>query len=398
MSVSDFIALGLPLVAFFFPFSISLTNCSLGILMFSTFYLTATQRGPWKPERKPAIAALAIYSIVGMLVSVSGLSPWRSLHETGKDWHKPLALFVMLTTLGFRPKLHLERVFAFSFGLAALIGLFQSATQRIGDAWLRAHAFVHPVTYGEMMACAVLGGACFWGRKEAGLESPLAKRCASGFLVLAYAALVLNQTRAAVIGLAAGFAAVCWFDKTLRRWAIPAVVLLISTFGVWEIMPTGGRNLETLLLSQSAPGTLNPSLARWQFWSVAWRVFLDHPWFGVGQGNFKTVFGSYISGINYNQDDFGSAHNLYLHQLAERGIVGFAALAAALGVLTLRAYRRASANPNAWNLWAWGAIVGFLAMNITEVAFQNELATTLILFVWAWAETNKEISGVKSYN
>jgi hypothetical protein len=40
-------------------------------------------------------------------------------------------------------------------------------------------------------------------------------------------------------------------------------------------------------------------------------------------------------------------------------------------------------------------MVAFLVMNLTEVAFQNELVTTFFLFVWALAETRREIPAGK---
>ena len=89
---------------------------------------------------------------------------------------------------------------------------------------------------------------------------------------------------------------------------------------------------------------------------------------------------------------WGSAHNLYLHQLAERGVPGLAALAWVLGALTLRAWRRVQENPNAWNLWAWTALIAFLTLNFTEISFQNEQTATLILFIWAAAEARHEAS------
>ena len=84
--------------------------------------------------------------------------------------------------------------------------------------------------------------------------------------------------------------------------------------------------------------------------------------------------------------------------MAERGLLGFAALAIVLAVLTVLAWRRARKNPNAFNLWAAGSMVCFLVMNLTEVAFQNEQVTTLVLFIWAWSSANSGVTaGQNSY-
>lgn len=380
------------------PLSIAGANIGLAALSALALKPLFSGRNAWKREWNPVIGALVAYSVVGLLASAAGIEPSRSLREAAKDWHKPWALAALLLTLGSASKARVEKTLAAGFAAAAIIGLWQSATQRAGTAWLRAHAFVHPVTYGEMMAAAVLGGLCFWGRSEAGLQSASAKRWTTGFLALSCAALVLSQTRGAILGLAAGFAAVCLLDKALRRWALPVAGAMAAIVGLWELMPTGGRSLSALLHFQTryADGVYNPYLARFELWSVAWHVFKDHPLCGVGPGNYNTVFTRYFKGSLDNESVWGSAHNLYLQQLAERGLVGLTALVAALAALTGRAFSRARRIPNAWNLWAWGAWTAFLVMNLTEVAFQNELVTTLFLFIWAWSEINKDAPAGKS--
>ena len=127
--------------------------------------------------------------------------------------------------------------------------------------------------------------------------------------------------------------------------------------------------------------------ARYVLWSVAWRIFRDHPLTGAGPANYSTLFTTYFQGALDNERVWGSAHSLYLHQLAERGLIGAAGLAAALGTLAAGAWRAARRDGGARSLWAVSALAAYLVMNLTEVAFQNELLTTLMLFIWAWGTT-----------
>lgn len=70
--------------------------------------------------------------------------------------------------------------------------------------------------------------------------------------------------------------------------------------------------------------------------AAAWRMFLDHPFVGVGAGNYASRFDPYGSRVGSAAplyDDPGEAqypHNLYLEVAAETGAVGFLLLGAAL--------------------------------------------------------------------
>ncbi|MEK7857772.1 MAG: O-antigen ligase family protein [Elusimicrobiota bacterium] len=376
------------------PISIAGTNIGAGLLCVLILLAALKGRDPgWKRLRNPAILGLALYCAAALIAAWAGLDPRSSLKLLPKDLHKLWLVAVLLLALGEEPRKDhplLLRALAAGFALIALVGLGQVALgQDASGQWARAHAWVHPVTYGEQLALALLGALCFFDRPEAETSSPAAKRWDWAFILLAAAALVLNQTRGALLGLAAGFAAVCRFDARLRRrslWALAAAVAIVV---LWELLPFD-RSLLSLF---SAASPDNPHQMRWALWKTAVAIFRDHPWTGAGPGRYHDLFELYHPGP-LREDVWGSAHNLYLHQLAERGLLGLTALGAALGTLTLRAYRRCAAAATPWNLWAFGSCAAFLAMSLTEVTFQNEQATSLFLFIWAWAErSHKAVAG-----
>lgn len=393
MTIDDWSAALLLALAAVLPLSIAMTNVLLAALSALAFARLLRSPSSWESEWNPALFALTAYAAAGLLAAALGLEPLAGLRQAAKDWHRPWTLATLLLALRGKPRGRQAAFAAAGYSAAALIGIYQWATQvHIGKQYIvyhpRAHAFVHPVTFGELFAFGVLGGLCFWGREEAGGAKPSAKAMTACFLALGAAALALNQTRGALAGLAVGFAAVCALDGKLRRWALPLAGVVLAMGLASQVVHTGGRSVAVLLrLADSGRSVL---------WRVAWEIFRDHPWHGVGPGNYATVFSNYFKGSLEEQASWGSAHNLYLHQAAERGLLGLAALACALGTLTARAFRRARANPNAWNLWAWGAMAGFLVMNLTEVAFQNELVCVTVLFIWCWAETNREVPAVKT--
>lgn len=371
------------------PVSIGAMNCAAALL--SAALLAAVfsgEKSDWREGPTPAAQALAAYCAVAMITSALGVDPHNSVRVLYKDFHKFWILALLLLTLKKMPARAALGALAGGFLLIATVGLYQSAALREGSTWIRAHAFVHPVTYGEQMALAWLGILCLLLKPPQPLPLSL-RRSLLAFLTLISAAFVLNQTRGAFLGLAAGFAAIGLAEPRCRRWFRWFLAAAFALAVLWELLPTG-RSLITMVRNYGWSPTQNEQLNRLVFWKTAWRMFLDHPWTGVGPGNYRIVFDRYFSGLVGKQHVWGSAHNLYLHQLAERGLLGFAALMGVLGTLTQRAWKRARLNPSALNLWAWGAVAAFLAMNLTEVSFQNEQVVTLLFFIWAWAETRHD--------
>jgi hypothetical protein len=59
---------------------------------------------------------------------------------------------------------------------------------------------------------------------------------------------------------------------------------------------------------------------------VAWRIFMDHPVFGVGLKNYKYYYQDYAQPLGWDKRrEERSAHNLFLEIAAETGLVGLAA-------------------------------------------------------------------------
>lgn len=108
------------------------------------------------------------------------------------------------------------------------------------------------------------------------------------------------------------------------------------------------------VLSRAASG-LNPEEVgtfqqRMQLWATAYYMWRDHPWFGVGTGNYVPLTPEYVA--RHPEIDRGlrnrEPHNSYLKTLAEQGLGGLVLL---LGTLVawwwalVKAWRRARPGP-----------------------------------------------------
>ena len=90
-------------------------------------------------------------------------------------------------------------------------------------------------------------------------------------------------------------------------------------------------------------GTVNWSLVeRMAHWQAGWNMAMDHPWIGVGPGNYKALYPRYYYGDWL--EPLGHAHNYYINTFAETGIIGlmaFLGFTVTLFVRLVAAIRRA---------------------------------------------------------
>lgn len=376
-------ALAWALAAFALVLPLSIAGLNAGAGAVSALLLWCAFKGeelPWTFAVTPFSVSLAAYFLAAVLVSALGVSPSVSFREVHKDLHKVWLVWVLLVAMRAAGTRRLSRALGWGCAAAAAYGIGQAVLVRTAAGLMtRAHAFAHPVTYGEIMGLCWLGGLALL-LSPAG-DSP-SRRSLQGFLVLTGAALLLSESRGPLLGTVAGAAVLGLADKRWRKVSLLALVAVPAAFGFWELLPTS-HNFSGMLTRMK---TTNADFARLTFWRVGLQIFRDHPWHGVGLGNYKTVFTQYFQGSFDGETVWGSAHDLYIHQAAERGLVGLAALAAVLWTMCRRSWDRARASGSAANLWALSACAAFLVMNLTEVAFQTEQAASLMIFIWAYAE------------
>lgn len=374
------VAAALALCAAALPVSIAGTNVALALLTVALLARPRRDRSrmiaAWASE--PALPALLLYAAAGLIAAALSSAPSASLNDVLKDLHHVWALALFTAALTLEMDVPLRPVFGLSFGAIALFAISQSVFGgRPAGMRVRAHGFVHPVVFGEQMAVAALGGACVLLRPTLRAS----RRGASVFCALVFAALILSQTRMALFAALAGFAIVALLEPPARRWAIPALFAVGIVGFAWEFMPNGGRTISALFASYDPN---NPHQARWALWDAALRMFRDHPLFGVGPGGYHRLFPTYHPGPLDGESGWGSAHNLYLHQLAERGALGAIALLYLCVTLFARAVSAARKDSETRALWAAGSVAILLTMSLTETSFQNEQFSTLILLIWAW--------------
>jgi putative inorganic carbon (HCO3(-)) transporter len=115
-------------------------------------------------------------------------------------------------------------------------------------------------------------------------------------------------------------------------------------------------------------------LERMAHWQAALAMANDHPWLGVGFGNYEAAYADYAL-LNWPVA-LGHAHNYYLNLLAEVGIVGLGAYLAFWGAviwLTLRLLRRLSYPQRGLALGLMGAWIHLSTHQLVDKLFVNNI-------------------------
>jgi O-antigen ligase len=153
-----------------------------------------------------------------------------------------------------------------------------------------------------------------------------------------------------------------WYRRSLL--AAPVVLAVL--------IPLSGIGSRLLTLFTSAPtATVDPSVAeRTRLQLAAWEMFKDAPFTGQGVGSYRSLFSSYDRLSNYSAPvriDV-AAHNLYLEQAADVGVLGLLAWAVFVGAVTFALVRCLQRTDRRADAETWFLAVGLLAALIGWLA------------------------------
>jgi O-antigen ligase len=207
------------------------------------------------------------------------------------------------------------------------------------------------------------------------------KKLSSWTLGLGLLSLAFTQTRAAMVGFVCVIVlAIIYFCRSWKR-------RLVFLFG-FVALGVGAAILANVLSPNHL--TLNANggqdiVTRLVLWTIAVRLFLASPIFGIGYGNYVELYGSYVS-IPWIPKGILGVHNTYLQFLTETGIVGFTAFA----FLIFRAARQAlhqmylsiSGFDRALAFGTLGAILTILVQGCVDFLFGVSSQFGTLFWIW----------------
>jgi len=180
-------------------------------------------------------------------------------------------------------------------------------------------------------------------------------------------AFVLADSRGAAIGLAAGLLTLL-FIAAPRRWkAVPFLLAVALAVGGWWCFSPS-------LDGQSFNGRSETLRFRGYAWSYSWRMFLEKPLTGHGQGGFaltgdSNAVGDVLIDPLVFESRIDHAHNEWLEVMSDLGSVGILLLAAAVLITFLTATTALRRSPPHNGRWVLLGLLAALVGLIVEETF-----------------------------
>jgi O-antigen ligase len=276
----------------------------------------------------------------------------------------------------------LRRFLLLLAGIAGLHSLLSVVLFAIGDA-ARLGIFQHYMTGGGIRMLLLL----LLLPTALDRNTPRTDRIviAAALLFILFA-LVLTQTRSSWLAFGAGalFLGVLRYRAILLGLAVLAIVF-------WFTAPQQYQNRITHMFTtdsskvQGAAGdteaVVGSNRSRLRMIETGWRMFLDHPVTGTGDGEMHAMYREYVP--DAIKDEGGHLHNTYIHVLASHGLIGGAALLflffglARYFIRTYLVHRKTVTGTLA--LGASAAFIGFLVNGLAEYNFGDH---EIVLILW----------------
>jgi O-antigen ligase len=214
-------------------------------------------------------------------------------------------------------------------------------------------------------------------------------------VVMMAVAAIFSLSRGGMLALAAELAALLLVNSLLRkRWksvesfgarangkilaAFVAIVVIVMSLWI------GYEPLVKRFGSIKEGASEYSVVTRVEYWRASWRMFLDHPVFGVGLGAFPAIYPSYgRSSAKYERLE--QAHNDYLQLLTDAGLAG-----AMIGLWFLveiirvargqwRELEKFRSRGRAVLIGGYTAVFGLLVHSFTD--FNLQIAANALLFL-----------------
>ncbi len=415
--------LGLVLVAFAIPFG-SLRRLSFGgAALGPQDVLLAATAAAWLARqlvrrrldlRWPSLAGVGLVLVGVMLAS---FLPATALGPAVKElvkWVELVLALVLVVNLADRAGVTLLALGLLAAGAAeGLLGLYQFVARvgppgflLMGRFMRAAGTFDQPNPYGGYLGMTLPLAAglvlTVWPgrgwRANRRLAALWLAAAAAGVLMLG--GLVASWSRGAWIGAVAAVAAVvlarggAWLRGALAGVLLAATlcILVLGRIPVPGFLQARFADLaaDLVILDVRNVEVTDANFAvveRAAHWYAAWEMFSDHPWTGVGLGNYATVYEHYA--LPRWPEALGHAHNYYLNIAAEAGLPGLTAyllwMAAGLWVIA-RAVRGSQGLEQGLALGALGLWVHLAVHSMFDNLYVHGMAihVGLLLGMAAW--------------
>jgi O-antigen ligase len=270
-----------------------------------------------------AFACFLVVLAAGLLVAVDTFVTLKILI----DWGAFLCISVQASRLDSRRGLALARLLVLSAAILSAIEIATTGNQTLVDAGAAAvnrgtAAFANSNLLAFYLVLA-LGPAIVLATRELRPISLLYGAAAA----LDAVGIAFTLTRSALIAMVLVLVALLWWAPFRRIGAVVLVALLVAALLDPKVF-TRSRELNIVSTRVATVEHFSSTAGdRIQIWSTAERIIADHPFIGIGEGNFPTVSSTRYGLIDVEVAPptvYEHAHDVMLTIAAETGLFGAA--------------------------------------------------------------------------
>ena len=320
----------------------------------------------------PLVLPLTLYLVAYIFSSIFSADPARSWSRLDTEVIKALSAILVFSAVARNGRERAGIWFLAGASAAALLGIWQFGSglmHPIERELPRAWGTMHAVTYGEVMALAMVLGGSLIGKPG----SHLRKFYIAAFFLttLGFSA---SLSRGPALGLFFAFVIVFIARRASRRFILASLALVFLAFGASAVFNKDNRARLTSVTGYLAEKQPEEKLdysanVRVTMWRAGMEIFKDYPLTGTGPYSLRRVFNYYHQRPVDGVINFPDVHNLYLQRAADSGLPGLLALLFLLGTILKGALSSFVKNRDQYSLWGLAAFSGFLVMMVTDSSF-----------------------------
>jgi len=338
----------------------------------------------------PLFLPWLVYLGVCLLTALTAYYPLKGLGQLNSDFLRYLCLSTLLLAVKKAHLPGLSAVYTLAAFSAAVIGITEATCTTAS----RADAFMNAVRYSEVLiiALALILSRLIIPVKESFPREQLFYKLAA---MPVFISILLAQTRSSYLGVIICVMTMLYFARPSRkRMAAYAAIMAVTGTLVVTNNPAMVNRLSAMANTKKGDFSANsPSTGintRLELWKLGLKMVKAHPVLGVGPDNIKKVFKKFQPEQIGAEETWGSLHNLYVHQAAERGLLGLGALLLLFAAMFIFALKRFRAARSPYTLWPLCALPAFFTMNLTEISFQHVHPAFAILLALAFSAAAEE--------
>jgi O-antigen ligase len=289
------------------------------------------------------LLVLALF-VVWLALSIAWAEEPSDSIKALQPWLAAALMFTVLLTVDMTRAQVRMLAFAFLAGvtLSVALGLIGGVEAPTADSAIRSEGrLTGGLDDPNYLAAGIVPSIAMVVGLLPGVRSVLGRLALGGSVVILVLGLAATQSRGGLIAAVVATAAALVVAKRGRVLVLAFIVIVVGLVAVWfASSPDAWKRVSD---------TADQGNGRGSLWTVAGRIFSEHPVAGVGLDNYRVFAPRYVDGpgeltfVNFIAERPHVVHNVYLQMLVEIGIVGtalFLVLAAGSLAAAMRSSRR----------------------------------------------------------